>query len=749
MDPRIKEYLERRLSEDEREIQVLGELRSGVDKLENYLRMYMLQEEQREKVNRASKDEKVDCTRMTQQWHHNLEPATGRGGGWSSQMYTPMNQASQSEDVGSNRMSQAAKHVLESATGRGGEWSTETYTPMNHASQSEGIGSNRMSQAAKHVLESESPNSRPNFFRHHRRHLGSSNEYKTPDSAVPDLPDLYHLHILDKDATLGGIEQCTTQDSEDEDEDEDSPDLSHFHFTDTMGGMVQHKTPYPEYRGIEKCTTHDSEDEDEDSPDLSHFHFTDTMGGMVQPKTPYPEYRDSPDLSHFHFTDTMGGMVQHKTPYPEYRGIEKCTTHDSDDEGDTHPNVYAPRNAERINKKNREKLNAQPPHQQGPSQIRHTDQRRYRRKRYRPSSTQKETHQDHAYMQSPMVQKVPNKGVDRDRVRNVIERRLRDTDESETASSQKYTPMNQTPKADGDDWNRMAQVAKTTSKSGNIGPYSQSEDRYRRFHEQEEKPSSYNAQTSSMSKQIHNASSRSSRSPNSHHQGVHALMQSPIVQSVLNTGVDRNCVRTVVEKMLRETGNTYPNAEALMNAVLNYEQTRGASYCKNQGPPKNPQTDEHHNARRRPRSSGHQEEASQTQACMQSPMVQSVLNTGVDRDRVKNVIERRLRDKGNTYPNAEALMNAVLNYEHTSGKIDTSSSHHHGHPQNPQTDELCNGRRRSKSSTSNEGETMSAQKYTPMNQSPKADGNDCYRMAQVAKTTSKSGKAFPETLNKT
>lgn len=42
------------------------------------------------------------------------------------------------------------------------------------------------------------------------------------------------------------------------------------------------------------------------------------------------------------------------------------------------------------------------------------------------------------------------------------------TDESETASSQKYTPMNQTPKADGDDWNRMAQVAKTTSKSGKI-----------------------------------------------------------------------------------------------------------------------------------------------------------------------------------------------------------------------------------------------------------------------------------------
>lgn len=42
------------------------------------------------------------------------------------------------------------------------------------------------------------------------------------------------------------------------------------------------------------------------------------------------------------------------------------------------------------------------------------------------------------------------------------------TDEGETASTQNYTPMNQTPKADGDDWIRMAQVAKTTSKSGKM-----------------------------------------------------------------------------------------------------------------------------------------------------------------------------------------------------------------------------------------------------------------------------------------
>lgn len=35
---------------------------------------HQITEEKREKVNRASKDETVDCTRMTQQWHHNLEP---------------------------------------------------------------------------------------------------------------------------------------------------------------------------------------------------------------------------------------------------------------------------------------------------------------------------------------------------------------------------------------------------------------------------------------------------------------------------------------------------------------------------------------------------------------------------------------------------------------------------------------------------------------------------------------------------
>lgn len=42
----------------------------------------------------------------------------------------------------------------------------------------------------------------------------------------------------------------------------------------------------------------------------------------------------------------------------------------------------------------------------------------------------------------------------------------------------------------------------------------------------------------------------------------------------------------------------------------------------------------------------HQEESRQVHDHMQSSMVQSVLNTGVDRDCVRNVIEKRLRDRG-------------------------------------------------------------------------------------------------------
>lgn len=245
-------------------------------------------------------------------------------------------------------------------------------------------------------------------------------------------------------------------------------------------------------------------------------------------------------------------------PQRRFRRGNKYWSRDPADKGDIYPNADALMNTVRIYEKNREELNALPPHQQGPPQIRH------RRKRYMPSSYQKETRQDHAYMQSPMVQSVLNTGVDRDRVRNVIERRLRDT------------------------------------------------------------------------------------------------------------------------------GNTYPNTEALMDAVLNYEQNRGeldASPPHHQGPPQIRQTDEHCNARRRSRSStsSQQEENHQVHAQMQSPMVQKCLNTGFDRDRVRKVIERRLRETGNAFPNADALMNAVLNSGQTREVLKKASSRDQDSPVVPQS----------------------------------------------------------------
>lgn len=55
---------------------------------------------------------------------------------------------------------------------------------------------------------------------------------------------------------------------------------------------------------------------------------------------------------------------------------------------------------------------------------------------------------------------------------------------------------------------------------------------------------------------------------------------------------------------------------------------------------------------------------------------------------------------GNIYPNAETLMNAVLNYEQNREELNGLSPHHQGSPHILQTDERRNARRRSRSSTS-------------------------------------------------
>ncbi|XP_061171223.1 baculoviral IAP repeat-containing protein 7-like isoform X1 [Saccostrea echinata] len=62
-------------------------------------------------------------------------------------------------------------------------------------------------------------------------------------------------------------------------------------------------------------------------------------------------------------------------------------------------------------------------------------------------------------------------------------------------------------------------------------------------------------------------------------------------------------------------------------------------------------------------TSGHQVEAREIRARMELPMVRAVLETGVDRNSVMQVIERRLRETGDDYPSAEALLNAVLTLE--------------------------------------------------------------------------------------
>ncbi|XP_065928033.1 death-associated inhibitor of apoptosis 2-like [Magallana gigas] len=71
----------------------------------------------------------------------------------------------------------------------------------------------------------------------------------------------------------------------------------------------------------------------------------------------------------------------------------------------------------------------------------------------------------------------------------------------------------------------------------------------------------------------------------------------------------------------------------------------------------------------------HQVEAREVRARMELPMVRAVLETGVSRNSVMQVIERRLRETGDDYPTAEALLNAVLTLEENPGALNVSSSH--------------------------------------------------------------------------
>nr|XP_034334623.1 uncharacterized protein LOC117691855 isoform X5 [Crassostrea gigas] len=125
------------------------------------------------------------------------------------------------------------------------------------------------------------------------------------------------------------------------------------------------------------------------------------------------------------------------------------------------------------------------------------------------------------------------------------------------------------------------------------------------------------------------------------HRTVRNLMESPIVKTVLSTGVDRQNVMQAIERRLRETGDPYSNADELLNVVLSYQQ----NFVSHQG-----LTVSHENV-----------------AETQQPMIEAVLDTGVDWNSVMQVIEKRLIETGENYQDAEDLLNAVLVLEQNAG----------------------------------------------------------------------------------
>lgn len=54
---------------------------------------------------------------------------------------------------------------------------------------------------------------------------------------------------------------------------------------------------------------------------------------------------------------------------------------------------------------------------------------------------------------------------------------------------------------------------------------------------------------------------------------IKARLETPLVITVLNTGVSRQAVIVAIERRLRETGNDFPNAQALMDKVLELEES--------------------------------------------------------------------------------------------------------------------------------------------------------------------------------
>lgn len=161
--------------------------------------------------------------------------------------------------------------------------------------------------------------------------------------------------------------------------------------------------------------------------------------------------------------------------------------------------------------------------------------------------------------------------------------------------------------------------------------------------------------------------------------------QPPMIEVVLDTGVNWNSVMQVIERRLIETGVNYQTAEELLDAVITLEQnsetnstyqhpdyedyiaamvleeSQGSDFIIPDTTPLPYTSGDSLNANTL--TSDHPVDTEVLRVDMQQPIVLSVLETGVDRNDVKTVIERRLSETGEDFPNVQELMDAVLAFE--------------------------------------------------------------------------------------
>ncbi|XP_065928605.1 baculoviral IAP repeat-containing protein 7-A-like [Magallana gigas] len=161
--------------------------------------------------------------------------------------------------------------------------------------------------------------------------------------------------------------------------------------------------------------------------------------------------------------------------------------------------------------------------------------------------------------------------------------------------------------------------------------------------------------------------------------------QPPMIEVVLDTGVNWNSVMQVIESRLIETGVNYQTAEELLDAVITLEQnseinstyqhpdyedyiaamvleeSQGSDFIIPDTTPLPYTSCDSLNVNTL--TSDHPVDTEVLRVDMQQPIVLSVLETGVDRNVVKTVIERRLRETGENFPNVQELMDAVLAFE--------------------------------------------------------------------------------------